>query len=68
MTNASFSTAEYAVLIEKDPLEKYTSTRKAFVPVAFGYKTFNHTKLKMSIYTKGVLATFIALKEIGLLL
>ena len=38
MTDASFSAAGYAVLIEDDPLEKYTSTRKAFAPVAYGSK------------------------------
>ena len=36
MTDSSFSAAGYAVLIEDDPLEKYTSTRKAFAPVAVG--------------------------------
>ena len=34
MTDASFMAAGYAVLIEDDPQEKYTSTRKAFAPVA----------------------------------
>ena len=34
MTDASFSAAGYAVLIEDDPMEKYSSTRKAFAPVA----------------------------------
>ena len=37
MIYASFSAAGYAVLIENDPLEKYTSTRKAFGPVAYGH-------------------------------
>ena len=50
MTDASFSAAGYAVLIEDDPLEKYTSTRKTFAPVAYGSKTFGPTQLKMSIY------------------
>ena len=35
MTDASFSAAGYAVLIENDPMEKYSSTRKAFSPVAY---------------------------------
>ena len=38
LTDASFLAAGYAVLIEDDPLEKYTSTRKAFAPVAYGSK------------------------------
>ena len=35
MTDAGFSAAGYAVLIEDDPLEKYTSTRNAFAPVVY---------------------------------
>ena len=65
MTDASFSTAGYAVLIEDDPLEKYTSTRKAFAPVAYGSKTFSPAQLKMSIYAKEFLAIFFAFKEFG---
>ena len=34
LTDASFIAAGYAVLIQDDPQEKYTSTRKAFAPVA----------------------------------
>ena len=48
MTDASFSSAGYAVLIEDDPMEKYSSTRKAFAPVAYGTKTFSPAQLKMS--------------------
>ena len=65
MTDASISAAGYAVLIEDDPLEKYTSTRKAFAPVAYGSKTFSPTQLKMSIYAKEFLAIFFAFKEFG---
>ena len=65
MTDASFSAAGYAVLIEDDPLEKYTFTRKAFAPVAYGSKTFSPTQLKMSIYAKEFLAIFFAFKEFG---
>ena len=65
MTDASFSAAGYAVLIEDDPMEKYTSTRKAFAPVAYGSKTFSPTQLKMSIYAKEFLAIFFAFKEFG---
>ena len=52
MTDASFSAAGYAVLIEDDPMEKYSSTRKAFAPVAYGSQTFSPAQLKMSIYAK----------------
>ena len=65
VTDASFLAAGYAVLIEDDPLEKYTSTRKTFAPVAYGSKTFNPTQLKMSIYANEFLATFFAFKEFG---
>ena len=65
MTDASFSAAGYAVLIEDDPMEKYCSTRKAFAPVAYGSKTFSPAQLKMSIYAKEFLAIFFAFKEFG---
>ena len=65
MTDASFSAAGYAVLIEDDPLEKYTSTRKAFASVAYGSKTFSPAQLKMSIYAEELLALFFAFKEFG---
>ena len=65
MTDASFSAAGYAVLIEDHPMEKYTSTRKAFAPVAYGSKTFSPAQLKMSIYVKEFLAIFFAFKEFG---
>ena len=63
MTDASFSAAGYAVLIEDDPMEKYSSTRKAFAPVAYGSKTFTPAQLKMYIYAKEFLAIFFAFKE-----
>ena len=65
MTDASFSAAGYAVLIEDDPMEKYSSTRKAFAPVAYGSKTFSPAQMKMSIYAKEFLAIFFAFKEFG---
>ena len=65
MTDASFSAAGYAVLIEDDPMEKYIPTRKAFAPVAFGSKTSSPAQLKMSIYAKAFLAIFFAIKEFG---
>ena len=65
MTDASFSAAGYAVLIEDDPMEKYSSMRKAFAPVAYGSKTFSPAQLKMFIYAKEFLAIFFAFKEFG---
>ena len=65
MTDSNFSAAGYAVLIEDDPMEKYTSTRKAFAPVAYESKTFSPGQLKMPIYVKELLAMFFAFKEVG---
>ena len=65
MTDASFTAAGYAVLIEDDPLEKFTSTRKVYAPVAYGSKTFSPAQLKKSIYAKEFLAIFFAFEEFG---
>ena len=65
MTDPNFFAAVYAVLIEDDTLEKYTSTRKAFAPLAYGSKTFSPAQLKSSIYAKEFLAIFFAFKEFG---
>ena len=64
-TDASFSGAGYAFLIEDDPLEKNTSTRKTTAPVAYGSKTFSPSQLKISIYAKEFLAFSLAFKEFG---
>ena len=66
MTDASFSAAGYAVLIEDDPMEKYSSTRKAFAHVAYGSKTFSRAQLKMSIYSKELLAIYFDLKNLDI--
>ena len=58
MTDPSFSAAEYAVLIEDDPLEKYTSTKKTYAPVAYRSKTFSSNQFKMSIYAKKIFWQF----------
>ena len=63
MTEASFTAAGFAVLIEDDPLEKSTSTRKAYAQVAYGSETFSPTQLKKSNYAKDFLAIFFALKD-----
>ena len=65
MTDASFSAAGYAVLIEDDPSEKYTSMRKSLAPVAYGFTTFSPAQLKVSIYAKQILAIFFAFQEFG---
>ena len=65
MTDASFQAAGYAVLIEDDPNQKYTSTRKTYAPIAYGSKTYSPSQIKMSIYAKEFLAIYIAFKEFG---
>ena len=65
MTDASFQAAGYAVLIEDDPNQKYTSTRKTYAPIAYGSKTYSPSQIKISIHAKEFLANYMAFKEIG---
>ena len=65
MTDASFGAAGYAVLIEDDPSQKFTSLRKSYAPVAYGSKTFTPAQIKMSIFSKEFLAIYFAFKEFG---
>ena len=65
MTDASFQAAGYAVLIEDDPNQKFTSTRKTYAPIAYGSKTYLPSRLKMSIYAKEFLVIYMAFKEFG---
>ena len=62
MTDASFQAARYAVLIEDDPNQKYTSTRKTYAPIAYGSKTYSPSQIKMSIYAKEFLAIYMTFK------
>ena len=52
MTKASLSAAGYAILTEDDSNEKYTSVRKSYAPIAYEYKTFTPSQIKLSIYAK----------------
>ena len=65
MTDASFHAAGYAVLIEDDPNQKYTSTCKTYAPIAYGSKTYSPSEIKMSIYAKKILAIYMAFKVFG---
>ena len=65
MTDASFVAAGYAVLVEDDPSQKFTSIRKSYAPVAYGSKFFTPAQIKMSIYAKDFLAIYYAFKDIG---
>ena len=58
MSDASFTAAGYAIMIEDDPQQKLQSKRKTYATIAFGSKSFNPTQLKMSIYAKEFLDIF----------
>ena len=58
MTNASFRSAGYALMVEDNPDLKILSKRKTYAPVAFGSKIFSPAKLKMSTYSKEFLAIY----------
>ena len=64
MTDASFDAAGYAVLIEDDPRQKFTSIRKSFAPVAYNSKTISPVQIKMSIDAKDF-AVYFAFKDFG---
>ena len=63
MSDAIFTAAGCAIIIEDDPQQKLQSKRKTYAPKAFGSKTFNPTQLKMSIYAKEFLAIFFAFSK-----
>ena len=56
MTNASFRSAGYALMIEDNPVQKIQSKWKTYAPVAFGSKIFSPAQLKMTKYSKDFLA------------
>ena len=58
MTDASFRSAGYALMIEDDPQQKMQSKRKTFAPIAFGSKIFSPAQLKMSFFSKEFLAIY----------
>ena len=63
MTDASFRSAGYALIIEDNPNQKIQSKRKTYAPVAFGSKIFSLAQLKMSIYSKEFLPISMAFLE-----
>ena len=63
MTDASFRSAGYALMIEDNPDQKLQSKRKTYAPVAFGSKIFSPAQLKISIYSKEFLAIYMAFLE-----
>ena len=63
MTDASFRSAGYALMIENNPHQKIQSKRKTYAPVAFGSKIFSPAQLKMSIYSREFLAIYMTFLE-----
>ena len=63
MTDASFRSAGYALMIEDNPDQNIQSKRKTYAPVAFGSKIFSPAQHKMSIYSKEFLAIYMAFLE-----
>ena len=63
--DASFQAAGYAGLIEDDPNQKYTSTRKTYAQIAYGSKTYSPSQTKTSIYANDFLTIYMAFKEFG---
>ena len=59
MTDASFGSAGYALMIEGNLDQKIQSKRKTYADVAFGSKIFCPAQLKMSICSKELLAIYI---------
>ena len=50
-------------MIEDNPDQKKLSKRKTYAPVAFGSKLFSQAQLKMSIFSKKILASYVAFLE-----
>ena len=63
MTDASFRSARYSPMIEVNPDQRIESQRKTYATVAFGSKKFSPAQLKISIYSKENLATYMAFLE-----
>ena len=60
MTDDSFRSAGYALMIEDNRDLKIQSKRKTSTPVPFCSKSFSTAQLKLSIYSKEVVTDYIA--------
>ena len=63
MTDASFRSAGYALMIEDNPDQKIRSNRKTYALEVFGSRTFSPEQLSMSIYSKEFLEIYMAFLE-----
>ena len=55
-------------MIEDNPDQKIQSKRKTYAPMAFGSQIFSPAQLKMSMYSKELLAIYMAFLEFAQLL
>ena len=63
MADVSFRIAGFTLMIQDNPNQKIQSRRKTYAPVAFELKMFSSAQLKMSIYSKKILAIYTAFLE-----
>ena len=68
MTDASFRSAGYALMIGDDLNQKIQPKRKSFAPFTFRSKIFSPAQLKMSFYPKEFLAIYMAFLEFSQIL
>ena len=63
ITDASFRSVGYAIMIEDNPFQKIQSESKPYAPVAFGSKIFSPAQHKMAINWMELLAIYMAILE-----
>ena len=63
MTDASFRSVGYALMIEDNPDQRILSKRKTYAPVAFSSKIFSPSQVKKSIYSKDIFGIYMAFVE-----
>ena len=63
MTNASFRSAGYALMVEDNSDQIIQSKRKTYAPCAFGSKVLSPAQPEMSIYSKEISAIYRAFLE-----
>ena len=63
LTDASFRSGGYALMVEDNPDQKIQLKRKTYYHVAFGSNIFSHAQLKMCIYSEELLTLYMAILE-----
>ena len=63
VTDVSFRSTGYALMIEDNPDQSIQSKRGTYAPVAFGSKIFSPAQLKISIYSKNFFAIYMEFLE-----